>query len=124
MPQRLMLAAVIIAALSAVDGCDSTKPSPSLVGTWDLVSVTDSGTVGAGSGTIAFDLGGTFAVVGTVTYPGEPTDSLVVSGTWSQSGNTLTWTIGARVSTFQLAFSGAEVTITTGFTVTRLRRHT
>jgi len=124
MLHRLMLAAGVLAVLSAAGGCDSTKPSTSLVGTWDLVSVSDSGTVGAGTGTIVFDAGGTFSVVGTVTYPGEPTDSLVVSGTWSQSGNTLTWTIGTRVSTFQLAFSGPEVTITTGFTVTRLRRHT
>lgn len=124
MPRRLALAAALVAALLGTDGCDSTKPSPSLVGTWDLVSVTDSGTVGAGTGTIVFDAGGTFVVVGTVTYPGEPTDSLVVSGTWSQSGNTLTWAIGSTVSTFQLAFSGAEVTITTGFTVTRLRRRT
>ncbi len=121
MRMRVLATAAGVAAMVACGG--GTSPAPSLVGTWDLVSVSDSGTVGAGTGTVVFSGEGTFTIRGTVTYPGQATDSVSASGTWVQSGNTLTWTIGASATTFQLAFTGSEVTLTRGFTVTRLRRH-
>ncbi len=121
MRMRVVVTAAGVAALIACGG--GTSPAPSLVGTWDLVSVSDSGTVGAGTGTVVFSGDGAFVIRGTVTYPGQAPDSVSASGTWVQSGTTLTWTIGASVTTFQLAFTGSEVTLTVGYTVTRLRRH-
>jgi hypothetical protein len=94
-------------------GCgDSTSPAPSLVGGWELVSFTDHGVVGTTTGTMTFDLNGTWAMVGTVTYPGEPIDSLRASGTYTAMGNTVVLTAGPDTGTWSLAWSDSTVTLT------------
>jgi len=129
MRRRLLFTVGIVTIIALASGCDSTSPEPSLtdlVGTWDLISMTDSVTVGTTTGTMTFGAGGTFSIVGTVTYPGEPTDSLVIAGTYAQSGSAVTLTIGGTPSTWQVTFSGSEVVFTPtggGNISFRLRRH-
>lgn len=103
---------ILALCLAALAACGSTEPSaPSLVGTWNLVSFSDSGTVGATTGTMTFAANGTWSVLGTVTYPGEPLDSLVASGLWVQNGYAVTLS-GASSGTWDLAFSGTQVVLT------------
>ena len=47
------------------------------------------------TGTWSFETDSSVAVEGTVTFPGEPTDSLVATGTYRQDGNTVHLIIGA-----------------------------
>jgi hypothetical protein len=91
---------------------DSTGPGVSLVDTWDLIGFTDMGIAAGTTGTWEFRADGTFSVNGTVTFPGEPTDSLVISGTYVQNGITVALTIGADTGNWTLTASGDEVTLT------------
>jgi hypothetical protein len=59
-----------------------------LVGSWDLIGFTDAGVPDTTSGTAVFRPDGTFEVDGTVTFPGEPPDPILVDGTYHQSGST------------------------------------
>ena len=105
---------VAMPGIVAFAACTSAEPTaPSLVGTWNLASFSDSGAVGVTTGTMTFNAGGTWAVRGTVTYPGEPQDSLVGDGTWSQSGVVLTMApTGGPSRTWDLTFTGNQVRIT------------
>jgi hypothetical protein len=64
------------------------------------------------TGTCEFRADGTFEVNGTITFPGEPTESLVIDGSYVQSGSTVVLTIGARTGNWTLTASGNEVTLT------------
>lgn len=104
--------AAVVALLAAACGKDSTAPSTSLVGTWDLIGFTDMGVAAVTSGTWVFRSDHTFSVNGTITFPGEPTDPLVVDGTYVQSGNRVALTIAAQTGNWTLTASGNEVTLT------------
>jgi hypothetical protein len=69
----------------------------------------------------------TFSATGTITFPGEPPDSLVVSSTYAQSRNRVVLTIGAQTGTWTLTASGNEITLTEQEppppNTIRLRRH-
>jgi hypothetical protein len=106
-PLRLVLAASFILACS-----DSGAPTPSLVDSWALVSFTDHGTVGATTGTVEFRPDGSFEVVGTVTYPGEPTDSLHVSGVYAVHGPTISLTVGGTTDDWDLFWTGQQFILT------------
>jgi hypothetical protein len=108
----ILPATLIAALLGAACATDSTAPSPSLVGTWDLIGFTDMGAAAVTTGTWEFRADGTFSVNGTITFPGEPTESLVAVGTYSQSGNAVGLTIGAETGNWTLTASGNEVTLT------------
>jgi hypothetical protein len=99
-------------ALVTACGTDSTAPSPSLVGTWDLIGFTDMGTAAVTTGTWEFRAHGAFSVNGTITFPGEPTESLVTAGTYTQSGNSLEFTIGAQTGEWALTANGDVITLT------------
>jgi hypothetical protein len=90
---------------------DSTGPSRTLEGTWDLVGSTDEGVSGATTGTCSFRHNGAFAVLGTVTYPGESVDSLDVSGTYRVVANYVTLTTPDGTGTWFLAFSSDRVVL-------------
>ena len=64
------------------------------------------------TGTWVFRLDHTFDVDGTITFPGEPTDPIVVSGTYVQSGNSVALTIDAQTGSWAITASGDEVTLT------------
>jgi hypothetical protein len=101
-----------VVALLAACGKDSTAPSASLVGTWDLVGYTDMGVAAVTTGTWVFRADGTFSVNGTVTFPGEPADPLVVSGGYVHSGSRVTLTIAAQTGDWTLTGSGNDITLT------------
>ena len=103
-------AAVLL--LAAACGKNSTEPSTSLVGTWDFIGFTDMGVAAVTTGTWVFRADSTLSVNGTITFPSEPTDSLVVDGTYAQSGNRVVLTIAAETGTWTLTASGNEVTLT------------
>ena len=103
---------LVATLLGAACAADSTAPSTSLVGTWDLVGFTDMGIAAATTGTSEFRADGTFEVNGTITFPGEPTESLVIDGSYVQSSSTVVLTIGAQVGNWTLTANGNEVTLT------------
>jgi hypothetical protein len=98
--------------LGAACSNDSTAPSTSLIGTWDLIGFTDMGVSAVTTGTCEFRAAGTFDINGTITFPGEPTESLVIGGSYVQSGTTVVLTIGAETGSWTLTSSGNEVTLT------------
>jgi hypothetical protein len=101
----------LLFALLALACDDSTGPLPGLGGTWLLAEYVDAGVIGRTTGTMTFDLNGTFAAKGTVTYPGEPEDSLTTSGSWSQKGATITLVVDGETSDWRLSGSDTEVTL-------------
>lgn len=104
--------AALVALLAGACGTDSTAPGTSLVGTWDLVGFTDAGVAALTTGTWIFSGDRTFRVRGTITFSGEPTDSLVVDGTYFQSGARVMLASAGQSSTWTLAASGEERTLT------------
>jgi hypothetical protein len=98
--------------LGTACGDDTTSPSPSLIGTWDLIGFTDMGISAVTTGTAEFRADGTLCINGTITFPGEPTESLVVAGSYVQSGTTVVLTMGAQTGNWTLTSSGNEVTLT------------
>ena len=85
-----MLLAVSFAACG-----DQTTTGDQLVGTWSLAAYDDHGTPGVTTGTWSFWPDATFTLLGTITYPDEPTDSLDVIGTWMEQGPaTIAMTVG------------------------------
>ena len=102
------------------------QPAPTLEGTWSLIGYSDHGVAATASGTATFGPDGNFTITGTLTFPGEPTDTLDVSGSWSMSGSTVTLTTDDGTGEWAVGFSGAEATLTRAgpdpATVIRLRR--
>jgi hypothetical protein len=106
------LAVAVAGVLLAACGSDSTAPGPELVGTWDLVGFTDMGVAAVTTGTWIFRSDGTMRVDGTVTFPGEPTEPLVLDGGYIQTGQSVTLTIGAESAVWVLLEGGNELTLT------------
>ena len=104
-PFLLISAFVLLFSLSC-DGEDSTRPSPELDGTWDLIHYIDHGVSGVTTGSITFRDDGTFIILGTVTYPGEPVDSLDVSGTYLAVAGTVMLTTPDGTGAWSMDFSG------------------
>ena len=108
---RLRVAALLV-LLSAACGKDTTAPATSVVGTWHLVGFSDMGVAAVTTGTWVFRADRTFSVNGTTTFPGEPTDSLLMDGTYLQNGNSVALTIATQTSSWTLTVSGTEITLT------------
>lgn len=91
----------------------STWPLRTLEGTWNLVGYSDHGVSGATTGEAVFRDDGTFAIDGTVTFPGEPVDTLQVSGSYVVTENiaTLTTQDGSGDWSIVYSFSGAVLTL-------------
>jgi hypothetical protein len=101
-------AGIVLAACSS----DTTAPGPELIGTWDLVSFSDMGVAAVTTGTWIFRSDGTMHVEGTVTFPDEPTEPLVLDGGYVQAGQRVTLTIGAENSVWGLVEAGNTLTLT------------
>jgi hypothetical protein len=84
--RRGILAVVAVAAASLAACSDPSTIGDQLVGTWVLAAYDDHGATATTTGTWTFSADATFAVLGTITFPGEPTDSLDVTGTWMEQG--------------------------------------
>jgi hypothetical protein len=79
------------------------------------------------TGTWIFRADGTMSVDATITFPGEPSEPLVVEGTYVQSGSSVALTIGTQTGNWALEASGSDITLTEnepppGNTI-QLRRH-
>ena len=102
----------ILLLFVSCDGEKSTHPAPTLEGAWDIAGYADHGVSGATTGSCIFRDDGTYAILGTVTYPGEPVDSLDVSGTYQVVATLLTMTTPDGGVSWSLAFSGDRVVLT------------
>jgi hypothetical protein len=111
--RSVFLIGVLMVLVWASCGSDSsTGPYRTLEGTWDLVGYSDHGVVGVTTGSSTFRDDGTFVILGTVTYPGEPVDSLDVSGTYQVAAGAAKLTTVDGTSTWSLVFSGDQVLLT------------
>ena len=111
MRSSLLIGAVILGLLISCESEDSTRPSPKLEGTWDLIGYVDHGVPGATTGSATFRNDGTYSISGTVTYPGEPEDSLDVSGTYQVIATVATLTTPDGPSSWSLTFSSDRVVL-------------
>jgi hypothetical protein len=102
---------VIAFGLVSCDG-DASGPAPSLLGTWDLIGFSDAGVQASTTGEAVFRADGTFSIDGTVTFPGEPTDTISVSGTYEQRGDHVDLTIGEETGTWTAEFTDDDVVLT------------
>jgi hypothetical protein len=112
LPYSLIL--IGLGFLSAACGdTDGTGPSQSLIGRWDFIGFSDNNVEATTTGTMEFRSNGTVSLVGTVTYPGEPLDSVVVHGTWQQTENTILLTFSPDPATaWTPAFTGDVLLLT------------
>jgi hypothetical protein len=106
----------VVALLAGACAKDSTGPSmvptATLVGTWDLVGFSDMGVAAVATGTWVFRPDGTFSVTGTITFPGEPTEALVVDGSYVQNDDRVALTIAAQTGNWTLTANGNVLTLT------------
>lgn len=105
-------ALIAVLAFSCTRCSDGTAPHVALVGNWDFIGFTDAGIEAATTGTWTFEPNGSFSVRGTVTFPGEPTDSLVASGTYQQDEQRVDLTIGADTGSWTIAETGDVIVLT------------
>ena len=111
--RRVFLIGALTLLVLASCGDDDSTPWPrTLQGPWDLVGYTDHGASGVTTGTCIFLDNGTFSIVGTVTFPGEPTDTLEVYGTYEVNANIVTLTTTEGSGDWSMAFSGDKVVLT------------
>jgi len=106
---RLVRSLLLVLVVLACD--DGIGPVPGLEGLWALREYVDAGVVGTTTGTMAFNPGGTFETLGTVTFPGEPEDSLTTNGTWSQTGTTVSLTAEGQTSSWRISGTGQQVSL-------------
>ncbi len=104
-----MIGGAVVWSLAA---CGGTDVSPALVGSWALAGYIDHGVAGVTSGSMEFRTDGTFRTLGTVTYPGEPLDSLDVTGAYEVSGAALTLIVGTDTSTWTIVWGDNTATLT------------
>lgn len=109
---QLTLGLTLLSGLVAF--CDDTSGPEafSIVGTWDLIGFSDAGMEAETTGTWIFLADGTHSVDGTVTFPGEPVDSIAGNGTYEQMGTTLEFTLGAETGSWTVEASRDTATLT------------
>lgn len=107
----LALTWVLALALAACNS-EGTAPSVSLVGVWDFVGFTDGGVAAVTTGTWTFAIDSSVTAAGTVTFPGELTDSLDVAGTYLQNGNTVQLIIGTGSGDWTITSNADQIVLT------------
>jgi hypothetical protein len=84
--RRAGMLAVAAVAMLLTACSDRTTTGDRLVGTWLLSAYEDHGEPASTTGTWSFWSDASFSVLGTITFSGEPADSLDVIGTWMEQG--------------------------------------
>lgn len=105
----------VLAIVLLIAACESDEPrgcEPTLEGNWNLVGFSDHGTAAIASGTAMFEPDGNFAILGEITFPGEPTDTLDLSGTWTMTADRVTLTTADGTGEWIVIFSEDEATLT------------
>ena len=108
-PSLGLAVALVFVATAAVG---SATLDHSLIGSWDLIGFSDGGVDAVTTGSAIFGEDGTFTIAGTITFPGEPTDNVSVTGTYEQTGDSVVLIIGQSPSTWALLFSDSDVVLT------------
>jgi hypothetical protein len=108
----LLIGLLALLAFSSCGDHGTTIIPRTLQGLWDLVGYSDHGVSGVTTGTADFLDNGTFSILGTVTFPGEPTDTLEVYGTYDVNANIVTLTTTEGSGDWSMAFSGDKVVLT------------
>jgi hypothetical protein len=111
MRSTVLVAAVVLLSLSSCGTDNSTQPSQTLEGVWNLVGYSDHGVSGVTTGSVRFGNDARFVVNGTVTYPGEPVDTLDISGTYQIVGKTVVLTTADDTGTWSVVFSGDQAVL-------------
>jgi len=106
-----ILGVALVLCLSSCGADDSSRPSQELEGVWGLIGYSDHGVAGVTTGTVTFGSDGRFAINGSVTYPGEPTDEIDVSGTYQIVGKTVVLSVLDDSATWSVAYSGDQVVL-------------
>lgn len=112
MRTTLLITALLLCIFNSCGSDKPTRPHQTLEGTWDLIGFSDHGVSGVTTGSATFLPDGTFGILGTVTYPGETTDSLNTAGTYHVVGAAVTLTTTEGTGTWSLAFSEDQVVLT------------
>lgn len=82
------------------------------MGVWDFIGFTDAGVTAVTTGTWTFAPDGSLAVDGTVTFPGEAPDTLVVTGAYVQQGRSVELIIGGEHGTWTLTGNSQLIVLT------------
>ena len=110
-----VVASALCLALASFGCGDSggAGPSISLVGEWDFIGFSDTGVEATTTGTVVFRSNGTLSWIGTVTFPSQPTDSIVLEGTYQQTASSVVLTFGLEPSTtWSLSLTGDILLLT------------
>ena len=113
MRTSIRLALSLVALFAVACGDDPVSPGDGLVGEWDLVGFVDGGVEATVTGTATFRSDGTFTMVGTVSFPGEPSEAVAISGTYEVSGDVATLVIAGEASDWNLSFPSADRAVLT-----------
>jgi hypothetical protein len=109
---RILTCAALLAVAIAACG-DSTTTGDQLIGTWALAAYDDHGTEGVTTGTWSFSSDATFAVLGSITFPDEPRDSLDVLGTWVEQGDAaVAMTVEGETTVWDVTFAPDTAVLT------------
>lgn len=95
-------------------GCDADEPRvcATLEGNWNLTGFSDHGVAATATGDAVFGEDGNFTILGEITFPGEPVDTLDLVGTWSMTGDRVTLTTESGTGEWIVDFSGRDATLT------------
>ncbi len=104
---KARVATVLVAfVILAHAGCeDPSNQNRHLEGDWSLAGYSDHGVAGETTGFAHFRHDDTFEIRGTVTYPGEPTDSVIVSGTYAAVADIVTLTTADGSGSWRMTFA-------------------
>jgi hypothetical protein len=111
---RLSKGKLLLLAAAGVLACGDgpTAPGIALVGTWELVGFSEAGLEAAVTGTAEFQADRTFEINGTITFPEEPTESLIVTGTYEVLVDQVELTTPEGTGIWGLSLAGEQAVLT------------
>lgn len=105
--KRGILAVAAALGLGVLGACsENSTIGDQLLGTWNLAGYADAGQPGVTTGTWTFFDDATFRVLGSITYEGEPTDSLDLEGDWQEFGTaSITLTVAGDATVWNVTIA-------------------